>query len=75
MAKNATFNYEDVIRFLTENPDRDFTYGEVASGLDFDYKKNSRAVGRAMNPICSEGLHELCVRVTDQNRQHHCKVK
>ena len=75
MAKKTNFNYEDVIRFLTENPDRDFTYGEVASELGFDYKRNSRAVGRAMNPICSEGLHELCVRVTDQNRQHHCKVK
>ena len=74
MAKKSKFNYQDVIRFLTSNSGL-FTYGQLASELGFDYKRNSRAVGRAMNPICSEGLHELCVRVTDQNRQHHCKVK
>jgi hypothetical protein len=74
MAKKTNFNYEDVIRFLTENPDRDFTYGKVASELGFG-NRSAQAVGSAMNRICSKGLHEFCIRVTDQKGQHHCKVR
>lgn len=74
MAKQSGFSNEDVIRFLSENTGRDYTYGEVASELGFDHTRSSQAVGSTMSAICAKGLHHFCVRVTDQKHQHHCKV-
>ena len=73
--KTRNFSSEDVKRVLTDNPHREFTYAQIVVELGLDPETNARAVGSAMTPICKDGLHHLCVRVTDKNRQHHCKVR
>lgn len=71
----SQFTYKDVMQILNDYPNREFTYAGIASELGLNPQDNAKAVGSAMKPICELGRHDMCVRVTDQNRQHHCKAK